>query len=175
MASVVEYLTVASQALLTAVFGWAAVTKLRAFATFRRSVRQLGLVPARFTGVVAAGIVAVESGCALTVPLLAIAGLIGCFGVLTLFSAGIAVLLVRGASASCACFGATGAPLGREHLIRNGLLAGIAVIGLVADPARDLDRHPGGVLSAAFAGLIGAALFVAFDDLVELFSPPTAR
>jgi methylamine utilization protein MauE len=173
MADVVEYLTVASQALLTAVFGWAAVTKLRAFATFRRSVRLLGLVPARYAGAVAAGIVAIESGCALAVPLSPVVGLIGCLGVLTLFCVGIVVLLVRGVSASCACFGATGAPLGRKHLIRNGLLAGIALSGLLTNAAGDL--HPGGVLSALFAGLIGAALLVTFDDLVELFSPSTAR
>ena len=168
-----EYLTVASQALLTAVFGWAAVTKLRAFASFRQSVQRLGLVPDRYAGVVAGGIVAVESGCALVVPLSAGVGLIGCLGVLTLFCLGIVVLLVRGVSASCACFGATGAPLGRRHLVRNGLLAGIALGGLVADS--DLGRHPGGVLDAVFAGLIGAALLVAFDDLVELLTPSTAR
>jgi len=169
----VEYVTVASQAVLAGVFGWAAVTKLRAFATFRGSVGQLGLVPRRYVGVVAAGIVAVESGCALAVPLSPRVGLTGCLGVLTLFCVGIVVLLARGVSASCACFGATGAPLGRRHLIRNGLLAGVALSGLLTDPARDL--HPGGVLDAVFAGLIAAALLVAFDDLVELFTPSTAR
>jgi len=169
----VEYLTVASQALLTAVFGWAAVTKVRAFASFRGSVRQFGLVPARYAGVVAAGIVAIESGCALAVPLSAVVGLLGCLGVLTLFCVGIVVLLVRGVSASCTCFGATGAPLGRKHLIRNGLLAGIALSGLLGGASSDL--HPGGVLDAVLAGLIGAALLVAFDDLVELFTPSTAR
>jgi hypothetical protein len=173
MADVVEYLTVACQALLAAVFGWAAITKLRAFATFRGSVRRLRLVPTRYAGVVAAGIVAIESGCALAVPLSADAGLIGCVAVLTLFCVGIVVLLGRGVSASCACFGANGAPLGRRHLLRNGLLAAIALSGLMADS--DLDRHPAGVLSAVFAGLIGAALLVAFDDLVELFTPSTAR
>lgn len=39
-----EYVTVASQALLTAVFGWAAAAKLRSFATFQQSVRRLGLL-----------------------------------------------------------------------------------------------------------------------------------
>ncbi len=168
-----EYLTVGSQALLTAVFGWAAFTKLRAFATFRGSVRQFGLVPDRYAGVVAAGVIAIETGCALAVPLSALIGLIGCLAVLTFFCLGIAVLLVRGVSASCACFGATGSPLGRKHLVRNGLLAGIALCGLLAGAPSDL--HPGGVLDAVFAGLIGAALLVAFDDLVELFMPSTAR
>ncbi|TDU83987.1 methylamine utilization protein MauE [Kribbella voronezhensis] len=176
-----EYLTVASQALLTAVFGWAAVTKLRAFATFRRSVRTLGLVPDRYAGVAAAGIVAIESGCALAVPLSAVVGLIGCLCLLTIFCVGILVLLMRGVTASCACFGATGAPLGRKHLTRNGLLAAIALTGLVPTAnaagagAGAGDLQPAGVLTAVFAGLIGAALLVAFDDLVELFTPSTAR
>jgi hypothetical protein len=103
----------------------------------------------------------------------AVVGLIACLGVLTVFCVGIVVLLVRGVSASCACFGATGAPLGRRHLIRNGLLAGIALGGLVADAGGDL--QPGGVLDAVLAGLIGAALLIAFDDLVELFTPSTAH
>lgn len=166
-----EYLTVASQALLTTVFGWAAVSKVRAFASFRQSVRQM--VPARYVGVVAAGIVAAESGCALAVPVSAVVGLIACLCVLMGFCVGIVVLLVRGVSASCACFGADGAPLGRKHLIRNGLLAGVALGGLMSDAAGEL--HPGGVLAAVFAGLIGAALLVSFDDLAELFMPSTAR
>jgi len=169
----VEYVTVASQALLAAVFGWAAASKLRGFAAFRQSVLRLGLVPDRYAGVVAIGIVAIESGCALAVPLWPVVGLIGCLGVLMVFCGGIVVLLTRGVSASCACFGATGSPLGRKHLIRNGLLAGIALCGLLAGAPSDL--HPGGALDAVFAGLIGAALLVAFDDLVELFLPSTAR
>ncbi|WP_157979609.1 MauE/DoxX family redox-associated membrane protein [Kribbella monticola] len=168
-----EYLTVASQALLTAVFGWAAIAKLRGFATFRQSVRTLGLLPNRYAGVVATGIVATESGCALAVPLSAAVGLIACLCLLTLFCVGIVVLLMRGVSANCACFGATGAPLGRKHLVRNGLLAAIALGGLLTNTAGD--PHPGGVLTAVFAGLIGAALLVAFDDLAELFTPSTAR
>lgn len=166
-----EYLTVASQALLTAVFGWAAVSKVRAFANFRQSVREM--VPGRYVGVVATGIVAAESACALAVPVSAVVGLIGCLGLLTLFCVGIVVLLGRGVSASCACFGASGAPLGRKHLIRNGFLAGVALCGLMSDAGGEL--HPGGVLTAVFAGLIGAALLVAFDDLAELFMPSTAR
>jgi hypothetical protein len=130
-------------------------------------------VPDRYAGVVAGGIVTVEAACALVVPVSAVVGLIGCLGVLTVFCGGIVAVLSRGVTASCACFGATGAPLGRQHLVRNGLLAGIALGGLVANS--ELDPQPGGVLSAAFAGLIGAALLISFDDLVELFLPSTAR
>jgi hypothetical protein len=169
----VEYLTVASQALLTSVFGWAAVSKVRAFATFRQSLRQM--VPGRYVGVVAAAIVTAESGCALAVPVSAVVGLIACLGVLMVFCLGITVLLVRGVSASCACFGAGGAPLGRKHLVRNGLLAAIALSGLVTNIDTAGELQMGGVLTAVFAGLIGAALLVAFDDLADLFMPSTAR
>jgi hypothetical protein len=114
----VEYVTVASQALLTGVFGWAAVTKMRAFASFRGSVRQFGLVPARYAGVVAGGIVAIESGCALAVPVSAGVGLIGCLGVLTVFCVGIVVLLVRGVSASCAFSALQGRIPGQDRLLQ---------------------------------------------------------
>jgi len=75
---------------------------------------------------------------------------------------------------ACRCFGATGAPLGRRHLLRNGVLITLALLGVVAGGATG-SVAPAGVAVAAVAGAVCGLLFVWFDDIVDLFVAQPAR
>jgi peroxiredoxin len=63
-------------------------------------------------------------------------GSVGALGLLGAFAAGIALNLARGRRPECHCFGQVySRPIGRETLIRNGLLAGAAGFVAVQGPA----------------------------------------
>ena len=112
----------------------------------------------------------------MTVP----AGLLLLGGVLTVFTAAIVAALRRGDHAPCRCFGPKIAPLGRRHVVRNGLLfvvvAGAALTLLWRPAEAWRDGHPAGLLLALVAGLVGGMVVVLYDVLVELFAgAPTER
>ncbi|MEU4158347.1 MauE/DoxX family redox-associated membrane protein [Actinoplanes sp. NPDC026670] len=167
------YLSTACRVLLGAVFLAAAFGKLRsrpAIRDFTGSLHQLSLMPARMVASVAVALGLTEAA----VPVLLIAdgtataGFTVALGLLGVLTAGVAVVLVRGKPAPCRCFGHRESPLSRRHLLRNGLLAGAAVIGLAGPAGKGTD--PAGVLVAAVAGLTVAALIICLDDLIELFT-----
>ncbi|MFI6485654.1 MauE/DoxX family redox-associated membrane protein [Nonomuraea sp. NPDC050663] len=95
------------------------------------------------------------------------------FAAAAALSAGLAAVvlraLARGHHEPCPCFGVSARPLGRRHVVRNGLLIVLALAGLASgDPA-----GPGaeGWPVAVLAGGCAAVLLIFFDDLVELFLP----
>jgi thiol-disulfide isomerase/thioredoxin len=137
---------------LAAVFAVAAVTKLRDRARFGETVRAFG-VPAPFAGATAVVLPLVEA--AVAVALLtawAWAGAIGAFALIALFTAGIAVNLIRGRTPDCRCFGQlTTTPIGAATLVRNAALAAVAGALVAAGPARSA---PG--MLDALAALTGA-------------------
>ena len=89
-----------------------------------------------------------------------------------LLAAGIGVILRRGTSAQCACFGSSSQrALGLPHLTRNlGLLA-LLVVATLCEVGRHGQPPAGGAALAIFAGMVIGLLFIRFDDLVELFLP----
>ncbi|BEL07889.1 hypothetical protein Q0Z83_060800 [Actinoplanes sichuanensis] len=171
------YLSTACRVLLGAVFVAAALGKLSSrtrMRDFTESLRQLRLMPARTVASVAVALGLTEAA----VPVLLIAdgtaaaGFTVALGLLGVLTAGVAVALVRGTPAPCRCFGHRESPLSHWHLLRNGLLAGAAVIGLTGPAGNGTD--PAGVLIAAVAGITAAVLIICLDDLIELFTavPP---
>ncbi|WUS05410.1 hypothetical protein OG322_40400 [Streptomyces sp. NBC_01260] len=89
---------------------------------------------------------------------------------LTVFTAGIALLLRRGVRAPCQCFGESAVPIGLRHVVRNVLLAVLAGVGLSTAFAAG-PPQVGGAVVATLAGLLLGGLTVSLDDLVELFQP----
>jgi hypothetical protein len=119
-------------------------------------------------------------GEAAVVPLLALpapaahrTGLALAAALLGAFAAAIALSLRRGSRTPCRCFGASATPLGPRHVVRNLLLTAGAAAGAVA-PASTAGLHPGGVLSAVFAGLLLGLLVTVLDDLIEALRPLAA-
>lgn len=85
--------------------------------------------------------------------------------------------LKQGRTAPCRCFGASSAPVGRRHVIRNLVLIAAAVTAAVAtlDGAPHAVETPGVVITA-LAALVCVVLVTRLDDIAELFrAPPGAR
>lgn len=83
--------------------------------------------------------------------------------------AGVALRAARRPPASCRCFGVSGAPLGRPHVVRNtGLAAVAAVAAVTSAPAPGL----GALSVAATVAFVLVALVVHLDDLAALVGTP---
>lgn len=170
----VAYALGACRVLLLAVFLTSAVGKVRdraAWEGFVRSVRDFELVPARSALAVAAAVVGGESAAVLllavtvTVPAgLAVAGVL-----LAVFTVSIVLTLRKGVRAACRCLGSAALPLGRRHLVRNGLLFATVALAGVSLASSRVSPHPAGMVVAVVAGLIGAVVVMVFDQIIELF------
>lgn len=174
----------AASCLIGLVFGISAVSKLRSFGEFARTTRLLLIAvagprrPLSYTGTrsVSVAVAAAESAipALALVPVLNPVGL-GLAGLLLVgFGVGIAAAMRRGVRTSCRCFGASSQPLGARHLVRNAALLLVAVAGLTAGPAGDIELA--GRVIAAGAAAILAVLVFRLDDLIDLFTPnPSTR
>lgn len=149
-------LAVAARAVLVVVMAAAAYGKLRG-ADLRPVLRamQLPAVPGWLVG-------AVELACAALLIVMPVAGAMLALGLLVAFTAGLANALRRGSHVPCHCFGASSAPIARNHLVRNVLLLGTAAAALA--PAST------SIAAAAAGALVGVAI-LAWDDLVALLAP----
>lgn len=132
------YLELTCRALLGAVFLVSGLTKVAgrgSFLAFARSARRLGSLPRAWTLPVARAVVAAELAvvCLLAIPETVAAdfGFGLAAGLLVVFSAAIAASLRRGEREPCRCFGPSDAPLGWRHVLRNAILAGVALLGLL--------------------------------------------
>jgi len=170
------YPQIAARVALAAVFLVASVQKGRGRAAFDEFVGMLRALGIRRPGpAVAVGVIAAEVVTAglLAGPGTADAGLALSLLLLVAFMAGIAVATRRPVPVPCRCFGATGQPLGRRHLVRNAGLAVLAVVGLLAPRlVADTALLTGGVILSVLGGLILALVFVRWDDVAYLVSPP---
>jgi hypothetical protein len=167
-----QYVALACRVAIGVVFLVAVLGKMRgrsAFAGFRVSVR--GLVPLgpRASTALSSAVVLAE-GCVvvlLAIPGTVRVGLMLAGTVLVGFCAGIVRAMRSGSTTPCRCFGATGTPLGRRHLVRNaGLLAFVAA-GLVPGPTAP---HPAGVALILLFGAVLAFIVIFFDELAYIFA-----
>ncbi|SNS63110.1 hypothetical protein SAMN05421812_101188 [Asanoa hainanensis] len=163
------YVEVVTRTALLVVFGVAAVQKGRsqaAFLAFVSALRSFGLGGAARP--VGYAVVAAETVAALLLawPHTVTAGYLLALALLTVFMAGIVRASRSPTPVACRCFGFGGGPLGIRHLIRNAVLGGMAVVGLLAD------RGPvdAGAALAAIGGLFVALVVIRWDDLAYLMS-----
>ena len=87
---------------------------------------------------------------------------------LAAFTTAIVIALKRGRRAPCQCFGASSTPLGPSHLVRNAILLISVLAGGLALDVRP--QQAAGLVVAIAAGLVGAILIVAMDDIAFLFA-----
>ncbi|MEU0396133.1 MauE/DoxX family redox-associated membrane protein [Streptomyces sp. NPDC006208] len=174
------YIGLAARLLLVLVFAAAAAGKSwrrGSFDAFGSSLTALRLFPRRLSAPVAVATVVAEAVTAvlLAVPATAGAGLALALVLLGAFVAGILAARRGGRQVPCRCFGATSMPLGIPHVIRNALLAAVAVVGLAAMASTSAPGsvHPGGLAIAGVTAAVGALMVVRMDDLLAL--APIAR
>lgn len=109
-------------------------------------------------------------------PWTATAGLLLAAVTLAVFAVGAEVMIGRGATEPCQCFGASSTPLGLPHVIRNAL--GCALAGCGAVCAADAGYpaiHPFPVILGTGCGLVLALLLIFTDDIAVLFSAPLSK
>ncbi|HEX2312938.1 MAG TPA: MauE/DoxX family redox-associated membrane protein [Thermomonospora sp.] len=161
---------VSAQGALATVFGYAFYSKVRGgdrFRAFLTTVRKLMMRSGPLTVGVAVVFAAAEAVAAVLValPWTSRVGFAVGTGLLVFFI-GVVVRAVRGGVfAECRCFGDHSSVLGYPILVRNVLLLGVAVTGLVLAPGGG--AGPVATVCAATAGAVGAAVFVRYyDDVV---------
>jgi hypothetical protein len=157
-----------------------------AYGSFESGLAETGLVSRRLLPATAAALVACESLVAVSTAAAAVltavsataaAAVTDCalglaITLTCVLAAGVAVIVQRGTSAACACFGsATERTLGRPQLVRNlGLLALLVVALACAQPGHG--QPPAGAATVAvIAGAVAGLLLIRFDDLIALFAP----
>jgi hypothetical protein len=175
---VVAYLAVGCRLLIAVVFLVSVATKLADLPAFVESVRGLRVLPAPLARAGAGAVVAAEAAIVLLLAVPVAATGVAGFGVavaaLVAFGAAIALSLRRGRRAPCRCFGRSTTPLGWHHVVRNGALTAVALLGAVATAGAG-PAHPGGLAVAAAAGAVAGLLVTALDDIVALFRPAVTR
>ncbi|MGV9850224.1 MauE/DoxX family redox-associated membrane protein [Streptomyces sp. NPDC003442] len=178
----VQYLVIAVRAMIGVVFLIAFLSKSAGrgrFTAFVDSLPAMGVVPPRLVGPAAGAVVTAEGAvCALLIAPsdgATVVGLALAAGLLSVFAAAIARTVRRGTGAACRCFGASAAPLGRRHLLRNVLLTAVAATAALLTLTDQAPATATGALVAAAAGLVAGALVTVLDDLTELFGPSRAR
>jgi hypothetical protein len=169
----VPYLDVGCRSLVALVFLVSAAGKVQgrtSLAAFAASVRAFGLLPSAWAGVAAGGVIACELAVVplVAVPRTAVFGSALATALLAAFTTAVALVLRRGRAVACRCFGHASAPVGRRHLVRNGLLMVLA-LGAVHSPG---PAHPPGVLLAVLGGTAGALVLIRLEDLIDLFATP---
>lgn len=174
-----SYVATLIRFLLLAVFLVAAVSKVRdsrRFREFSTSVAALRIVPPHLVTPLALTVVGAEivaCGLLLTLPspALTAAGMGLASALLTGFAVAISAVLRRGLTASCRCFGGSGAaPFGWHHVARNAVLGLLALVGVYA-VLRGPTPDAGTLALMAPFGLIMALVTIRLDDLVQLFTP----
>jgi hypothetical protein len=171
------YVVVGIRCLLGGVFLVSSASKVLAPRAFTRSVQDLGVLPVSLVRPVVALVIAAELAIwtLLAVPgrVTALAGFLVAAGLLAAFSVGIAVAVRRDVRASCRCFGTSTARLGPRHVVRNVVLAVLAVLGTTATAWR-APVHVTGELAAVFGGLALAGAVVCFDRIIDVIRPGPA-
>jgi hypothetical protein len=170
----VQYFALGIRCLIGTVFVVSSISKVAgraAFGQFVSSVRGLRLPVAAPAAPLAALVTAAEFAvCVLLGVNEVVAGYALALALLAGFSAAIASALARGVPASCRCFGASGALLGRHHIVRNAVLGLVAASGLAVG-AQPQQLRPGGVVVAVAAGVTLGGLVAVLDDIVAVFRP----
>ncbi|MFE7120301.1 MauE/DoxX family redox-associated membrane protein [Streptomyces sp. NPDC057654] len=179
-----QYAEFGIRILIGTVFLTAAIGKTAgrgSFPAFAASLGRLNVVPRTATRAVAVAVVAAEwSVCLLLLapwaPVVGL-GLTLAAALLTAFAAAIARVVARGAREVCRCFGSgSTTPLGVPHIVRNLLLAGLAMFAVFAMSTTPphgtaTAARPAGLAVAAAAGLLVGGCVAALDAIVALFRP----
>lgn len=170
------YLLVGCRLIVGLVFMAAVIGKITGRVEFAAAVGRLApRLPARPA---AFGVVAGEAATVvlLAVPATVAVGLAVAGLLLLAFTVAIGGAVRRGETTACRCFTRSITPIGRMHLVRNGLLLVVTGAGLVTSLLIGTPNlQPAGALLVGVPALVLAAGFVVFDDLVLLFTPLQAR
>jgi hypothetical protein len=95
------------------------------------------------------------------------AGLALASGFLVVMATGTTVIIKRGTSVACWCFGPSRSTMGARHLVRDGVLLVAAVTSLLGKGSEAM--NPAGITLSLAAAVTGATFVVFADDLIAVF------
>jgi hypothetical protein len=165
-----SFIGLAARAALIWIFGTAVVSKVSSrvrWAAFVDALPALGLptsVPPRLAAAV------VVAGEVETVAALVVAPQLGAAlaaGLLVLFSLALVAAVGANRRASCHCFGAGDAPVGRIHIVRNVILLVVSGIGFWIAPSGRVELSSASAAAVIYGAWIGFVV-THWDDLVFL-------
>jgi hypothetical protein len=173
-------LALGCRTLLAVVLCTAAASKLRSrdFASFVDALRGFG-VPAVLRRVptrgLAGAVVALEVAAAVLLLVAPAAGLALALGLIAVFTAVLRSVIRNGRAVTCRCFGASSAPIGVAHLVRNGVLLAVIGAGMIATAlAAGAEAAAPERLAAIALGVLAGAAITRWDDLAYLVAPHPA-
>jgi hypothetical protein len=162
----------ACRCVLGLVFAVSAVSKVRSQAAWRSLGTWLAGMPfrpLRLKGMPLTLVLA-EAAVVALVAAAPLAGLIsGAVLALTL-TVGLYLVVRSGSRQPCLCFGTSSEPAGSQHVLRNGVLLALAVVGSVCAGTTGHPPGPAESMLAAIAGLATALLVIFFGDISALFT-----
>ncbi|WP_157546376.1 MauE/DoxX family redox-associated membrane protein [Hamadaea tsunoensis] len=169
-----QYVDVAARLILVTVFALAFASKVAgraAWAAFVKSLRDMAVVPERLVPAAAVAAAAAEAAVVLValVPV-RVAGTVAfvlAAGLMAALTLAVTAVVRRGAAVACRCFGATTAPLGTAHIVRNALLLGVSLLGL-AGSFVDGSVQWGLAAIVGLFGLVIGFVVTRWDDLAAL-------
>jgi hypothetical protein len=169
------------RAMLVVVLGAAAAGKLRRpdFEAFTGALRGFGVPAALARPPLAALIVALEAAGAALLLAVPVIGYALALGLVAAFTLALRGVVRSGRQVACRCFGASTAPAGIAHLVRNAVILAVIGLGLGLGLAAALADGaaialPARVAAIAFGALGGAAI-ARWDDLAYLVRPHLAE
>jgi len=163
---------IACRGMLVLVFLASAIGKLGNFGGFVAAVRQLRLVPGGWPRPVARMVVAAEAAAAglLVLPSsFAAAGFVLVILLCAMFAVVIELSVRREIQVPCPCFGGSADLLNRRHLLRNAVLAAVAVVGLAGIQTGRPEFLA--ILISSVTAVFLAAVVIRFDDVADLLVP----
>ncbi|HCT81603.1 MAG TPA: hypothetical protein DGG94_07375 [Micromonosporaceae bacterium] len=170
------HLLVALRWFIGAVFLIAMLMKVRraAWSDFIATVRAIiggAAIPAT---PVAVGMTVAEAACPLLLATYPVSGFALALTLLAVMTGAIVATIRRRAEISCPCFGASTTRLGIRHVVRNSILAAAALAGLFGATSYSPPLPTSGVVIAAVAGMLAAAVVAMLDDIIDLFTDETS-
>jgi hypothetical protein len=169
----VVYAALTCRCLVGIVFAVSALSKLRSGSAYRAFASWLTDLRLPLAGpAVAAAMAATEVTVValIALPWTAAVGLALAAAAAAVFAIGTLLVVRRGTSVPCRCFGASAAPLRLRHVVRNAGLCLAAAAGAAGVGSAGA-RPPGIALSLGVAAVLAAFVLFA-DDLAELFTRP---
>jgi hypothetical protein len=172
------HLELGCRALLAVVLAAAATSKLRRrdFEAFLAALGGFGVPAALARAPLAVLVVALEAVTAVLLVAAPAAGYALALGLLAVFTAALRRVVRSGQRVACRCFGASIAPVGVAHLVRNVALIAVIGLGIVAEALADGEPRALAVrvLAISCGGLAGIA-FTRWDDLAYVLRPALAE
>lgn len=175
------YAALICRTLVGLVFAVSAFSKLRNGTAYREFASWLASVPVPLARKRAVPPVLAGAEAAIVVlvavPATAVAGLVLAVLTLAALTAGTAVAVRRGARVTCQCFGPSRTELASHHVLRNGFLLVLAVVGLAVVGAFSADAvapRPAGIGLSLWAAVALATFVVFLDDVLFLVGRDSA-